>query len=134
MTKAHSVLTNLSVRTLPLDRTARYFFGSLAFDSVYDKAKVIKKANIRNRTNQVPRLTQDTIWESDKTQENITHKRAKRSAVTQQHNKPCVTSIGQTSVTQIRLNILVVLVDFLLRWFIMFLVIWKIVWKKSLKL
>ena len=30
-----------------------------------------------NRYNQVPHLTRDTIWESDKTQENIKHKRAK---------------------------------------------------------
>ena len=28
--------------------------------------KVRKKANIRNRNNQVPHQTQDTIWESDK--------------------------------------------------------------------
>ena len=32
----------------------------------------------------MPHLTQDTIWESSKTQENITHKRAKRSALSQQ--------------------------------------------------
>ena len=32
-----------------------------------------KKANIRNRYNQIPHLTQDPIWESDKTQENTTH-------------------------------------------------------------
>ena len=31
-----------------------------------DKIKVRKKAKIRNRYNQVPHLTQDTIWESDK--------------------------------------------------------------------
>ena len=29
-------------------------------------------------------MTQDTIWESDKTQANITYKRAKRSALSQQ--------------------------------------------------
>ena len=29
--------------------------------------KVWKKANIRNRYNQVPHLAQDTTWESDKT-------------------------------------------------------------------
>ena len=39
---------------------------------------------IRNRYNQVPRPTQEIIWESDKTQENITYKRAKRSALYQQ--------------------------------------------------
>ena len=44
----------------------------------------IKKAKIRNRYNQVPHLTRDTIWESDKTQENIKHKSAKRSARAQQ--------------------------------------------------
>ena len=32
----------------------------------------------------MPHLTQDTIWESDKTQESNTHKRAKRSALSQQ--------------------------------------------------
>ena len=30
------------------------------------KVKVEKKANIRNRYNQVPHLTQETVWESDK--------------------------------------------------------------------
>ena len=46
--------------------------------------KVRKKANIRNRYNKVPHLTKDTTWESDKTQENITHNRAKRPALSQQ--------------------------------------------------
>ena len=45
---------------------------------------VRKKAKIRNRYNQVPHLTPDTLWESDKTQENITCRRAKRSALSQQ--------------------------------------------------
>ena len=35
---------------------------------------VRNNANIRNRYNQVPHLPQDTEWESDKTQESITHK------------------------------------------------------------
>ena len=35
--------------------------------------KVRKKANVYY---QVPHLTQDTTWESDKTQENITYKSA----------------------------------------------------------
>ena len=46
--------------------------------------KVRKKAKIRNRYNQVPHLIRDTIWESDKTQENITYRGAKRSAHSQQ--------------------------------------------------
>ena len=46
--------------------------------------KLRKKAKIRNRQNKPPHLTQDTVWESDKTQENITYKRAKRSALSQQ--------------------------------------------------
>ena len=46
--------------------------------------KVRKRAKIRNPYNQIPHLTQNTIWESDKTQENITYKRAKRSALPQQ--------------------------------------------------
>ena len=36
--------------------------------------KVRKAAKFRNRYNQVPHLTQDTKWESDKTQLNITNK------------------------------------------------------------
>ena len=42
------------------------------------------KVKIRNRYNQVPHLTQDNVWESDITQENITCMRAKRSALSQQ--------------------------------------------------
>ena len=34
--------------------------------------KVKKKAKRRNQYDQVPHLTWDNIWESDKTQENIT--------------------------------------------------------------
>ena len=41
--------------------------------------KVMKKAKIRNRQNQAPHLTKDTVLESEKTQANITYKRAKRS-------------------------------------------------------
>ena len=53
--------------------------------NVSKRLKVRKKAKIRNRYNQVPHLTQDTTWESDKkTQENITHKRARRPALSQQ--------------------------------------------------
>ena len=39
-----------------------------------------KKVKIRNQYNQVPHLTQVTIYESDKTQDIITYRRAKRSA------------------------------------------------------
>ena len=39
-----------------------------------------KKSNLYS---QVPQLTRDTIWESDKIQENTIHKRAKRSALSQ---------------------------------------------------
>ena len=46
--------------------------------------KVRNKAKIKNRYNQIPHLTQDTIWESEKTQENITYKEAKRSVLFQQ--------------------------------------------------
>ena len=35
----------------------------------------------------MPHLAQDTIWESDETQENITLNRAKRSATTEQVTK-----------------------------------------------
>ena len=41
-------------------------------------------ANIRNRYNQVPHLSQYTTWESDKTQENITYNRVKRLILSQQ--------------------------------------------------
>ena len=43
----------------------------------------VKKAYIRNRYNQVPHLTRDTTLESDKTQESITHKIVRRSALSQ---------------------------------------------------
>ena len=33
--------------------------------------KVRKKANIRNQYNQVPHLTWETIWESDKTHDKV---------------------------------------------------------------
>ena len=46
--------------------------------------KVRKKAKISNRCNQLPLLTQDTEWESDKTRENIAYKTLKRSALSQQ--------------------------------------------------
>ena len=46
--------------------------------------KLRKKTKIRNRYIQVPHLTQDTIWKSEKTQENIEHKRSKRLALSQQ--------------------------------------------------
>ena len=34
-----------------------------------NRSKVKRKAKIRNRYNQIPHLTRDTIWESDKTKE-----------------------------------------------------------------
>ena len=43
-----------------------------------------KETKIRNRYNQVPQLTQDTTWESDKNMKKITYKRAKRLALSQQ--------------------------------------------------
>ena len=43
--------------------------------------KVRMKANIRNRYNQIPHLTQDTIWERHKNTRNITFK---TSALSQQ--------------------------------------------------
>ena len=48
--------------------------------------KVGKKTKIRNQYNQVPHLTQGTVWESDKTQEHIAYKRTKRSAISKQVN------------------------------------------------
>ena len=46
--------------------------------------KVKKRAKIRNQYNQVPHQARGTIWESDKNTRTITHKRAKRSALSQQ--------------------------------------------------
>ena len=46
--------------------------------------KLGREAKIKNRYNQVTHLTRNAIWESDKTQENTTLKRAKRSAISQQ--------------------------------------------------
>ena len=49
-------------------------------------SKVKKKAKVRNRYNQVPHKTQDTVWygKVTKMQENITYKGAKRSALSKQ--------------------------------------------------
>ena len=43
-------------------------------------------AKTRNRFNQVPHLTNDTVWESDEYTNYITHRRAKKSALSQQVN------------------------------------------------
>ena len=60
-----------------LDQMHAFFKNGLYFYII----KVKRKAKIKNRYNQVPHLILDTIWESDNTQENVTHKRAKRSAL-----------------------------------------------------
>ena len=52
--------------------------------STRDHIKVRKKVKIRNRYNQVPRLTQNTTRESDKNTKKITYKSAKRPARLQQ--------------------------------------------------
>ena len=51
--------------------------------------KAKKKANIRNRCDQVPRLTRTPYGKVTKPQENITHKRAKTAdkEQTRQYNK-----------------------------------------------
>ena len=46
---------------------------SLTSENYLTFLKVRKKARIKNQYNQVPHLTQDTTWESDKLQENITY-------------------------------------------------------------
>ena len=46
--------------------------------------KLRKKTKIRNRYNLVPHLIQDTICESDKTQETIQYRKVKRSDHSQQ--------------------------------------------------
>ena len=40
----------------------------------FPNIKVKQRAKTRNGYNQVPQPTRDTIWESDKIQENTTHK------------------------------------------------------------
>ena len=45
---------------------------------------VKNKAKISNRYNQVPHLTQDTAWKSDNITTNVTNRRAKKSALSQQ--------------------------------------------------
>ena len=57
--------------------------------------KVKKRAKIRNRYNQVPHMARVTIWESDKNTRNITHKRSKRSALSQQ----VITTLQETDKT-----------------------------------
>ena len=57
-------------------------------DGTFLWLKVNKKAKIRNRYNQAPHVTQDTTWESDKTQENFKYKRTKRSALSRQVKRP----------------------------------------------
>ena len=54
-------------------------FGTCRMD-----VKVRKGATISNQYNQVPQMTKDTTWESDKTQENITYMRANRPALSKQ--------------------------------------------------
>ena len=46
--------------------------------------QIERKAKTRNRCNQVPYLTRNTIWEVTKTQENTIRKNGKRSALYQQ--------------------------------------------------
>ena len=76
--RSHTSCKKLSIQTpackgLTIDMTDIYL------------ASIKKKAKIRNEYNQVPHLTRGTIWESyPKNQGNVTHKRAKRSALSQQ--------------------------------------------------
>ena len=51
------------------------FYGDLIYKFKRSVGKVRKVAKIRNRYHQVPHLTQNTTWESDKTPINITNKR-----------------------------------------------------------
>ena len=74
---------------------ARSAFSS---DKLYIKniyTKVRQKAKIRNRYNQAPHQSQKTEWESDKTQENTTYMKAKRSAISQQ----VTTRLQETDIT-----------------------------------
>ena len=64
--------------------------------------KVSKEAKIRNQYNQVAHLTQDTTWESDKTQLNITHKRVKGLAFSQQVTTRLRCTDKQESMTNMK--------------------------------
>ena len=64
---------------------------SIKYDTQHDHILIIvhrlnvsKKANIWIRINQVPHLTQGITWESDKKHKNITYKKTKRLALSQQ--------------------------------------------------
>ena len=57
--------------------------GVHVFTFMISLIKVKRKAKISNRYNQVQHLTRDTIWESDKIHENITHKGANGLALSQ---------------------------------------------------
>ena len=48
------------------------------------QCKVGKEARFWNRYNQVPLLTQDTVWEKNKYTKNIRYRRAKKSTLSQQ--------------------------------------------------
>ena len=53
----------------------------------HEVMKVWNKAKIGNRYSKVPRLTQGTLWDSDKTQADIINKRAKRPALSKQQTR-----------------------------------------------
>ena len=56
-----------STRVPTQENSALYELNSPHLSNIMQPvAKVRKKANIRNRYNQVPHLTRDTIWENDK--------------------------------------------------------------------
>ena len=55
-----------------------------SIEKYINKKKEEGKRSEIDTYNQVPYLTRDTIWKSDKTQENITHKKTERSAFFQQ--------------------------------------------------
>ena len=92
-------MTSLSIMTLMGDKRKLEIQSSCLIYSVslnwYLKIrrcgwvfKVRKKAKIKNRYNQVPHLTHDTIWESEKnTQENITYKKAQRLELPQNKHR-----------------------------------------------
>ena len=64
--------TNTFCQHCPLLKCVTTFFDGQGFACV--SVKVSTTTNIRKRYNQVPHLTQDTIWESNKNTINITNK------------------------------------------------------------
>ena len=61
--------------------------SSYGFNSAVKTMKARKAAKIRNRYNQVPHVTQDTTWKSDKSAIEITNKISKGAKIRNRYNQ-----------------------------------------------